>query len=95
MVPTAFLRGVRERVLQRGACLLEDLAGVDQLGEVVLAGFEAVADGAHPGLELVQDGQRRFAGGQLLLDQADCHIGLQVAHRLGEGGECHEASLIG
>ena len=94
MVPYGVLGGLGERVLQRGARLLEDLAGEDELGEVVLAGLEPVADDAHAVLELAQDGERGFAGVQLLLDEACRLVRLQFAHRLGEWGGCHPTSLV-
>ena len=67
----ATLDGALEFFLQGGAGLLEDVGGVDELGEVVLALLEALAHDAHAGLQFFQDGEGGLALGELVLDQRD------------------------
>ena len=94
MVPYAFSAASASASCSGALALLEDLAGEDELGEVVLAGLELVADDAHAVLEFPQDGEGGLARGQLLLDEARPPRPLQFAHRLGEWGGCHPASLV-
>ena len=89
----ATLHGVLEFFLQGGAGLLEDVGGVDELGEVVLAFFEALSHDAHAGLQFFQDGEGGLACGQLVLDQGYRLVFFEVAHGLGERGRGHKPSL--
>ena len=77
-------------LLQGSAGLLEDVGGVDELGEEVVPALEALAYHVHAGLELFQDGEGSLAGGELLLHQANGRRLVQVAHCLGEGRNRHD-----
>ena len=79
----ATLNGVLELLLQRGPGLLEDVGGVDEFGQVVFPGFEALADDTHAGLELLEDAEGGLALLQFVLHEGDGLVFLQVADGLG------------
>ena len=69
---------------QRRVGLLEDVGGVEELGEVVLAVFEPLSYDLHARLDLCEDVHRILAGGELRLDTGNDFGLLQITQGLGQ-----------
>ena len=64
---------------QQAVDLLEDVGGVDEFAQVVLAGGEPLAHQLHPVLELFQDGEAGNPGREFGVDSGDDGRLVQIA----------------
>jgi len=81
----AGLGGRFQLFLEGCAGLLEDVGGVDELGEVVLPALEAFPHYVHAGLQLLEDAEGGLTFRKLLLYQGYGRLFIEIAHGLGEG----------